>query len=101
MYEEGVDYEVTPDRQHIKWKTEGLAAQANKRSFSVLYLTNPIYLVVDVMHELRGTRHNKQSPTVEYHELQKQYKCQREQFNYDISTPSMSNEPDNSEGEGI
>lgn len=101
MYEEGVDYEVTPDRHHIRWKTEGLAAQADKKSFSILYLTNPIYLVVDVMHELRGTRHNKQSPTVEYHELQKQYKCQREQFTYGVQDAEPVSRAESEEGEGV
>lgn len=101
MFEEGVDYEITGDGRRVRWLSDALSREYDKKSLSILYFTTPVYLVVDIMHELRGTRHNKQSPTIEYHELQKQYKCQREQFAYYVSTPSQSNEPDNSEGEGI
>ena len=99
-YEEGVDFKVTDDRFHIRWLTPELSEKCDGKNFSLLYITTPVYLIVDVMHELRGTRSNQNSTEVTYRELQKQYKAQREQFTYGVSSPEPV-EPNSEEGEGI
>lgn len=107
-YEEGVDVEVSEDGYHIKCLTPEIAQMLDGKNLSLLYLTYPSYLVVDVLHELRGTRSDriinaqKQKPGVTYRELPKQYRLQREQFTYGVSTPDPVEIPrDSGEGETV
>lgn len=87
-YEEGIDYEVTEDRYHIRWLNKNHIDKIDKTNMSLLYLTTPSYIVVDLLHELRGTMSDRNSGGSEtFRELPKQYKLQREDFIYKVNTP--------------
>lgn len=86
-YEEGIDFEVTDDRYHIKWLDAEYAEKLDGKTLSILYYTTPSYLVNDILHELRATMSMRKTSTEKFVELPKQYKLQREDFIYGITTP--------------
>ena len=88
-YEHKVDFEVTEDGYHIHWINEKTAPQIDKTNMSILYYTTPSYLVDDILHELRATMSDKDTPTETFRELPKQYKLAREDFKYGIKAPSV------------
>ena len=107
-YENGVDFEVTDDNYHLHWINKDTAAQINKTNMSILYYTTPSYLVEDLLHELRATMSDRNTPTEIFRELPKQYQLKREDFSYGIKTPKSigtSDEPqtivDTGEGIGV
>lgn len=87
-YEEGVDFEVTEDRYHIRWLNTEYAEKINKTNMSFLYYTMPSYLVSDLLHELRATMSDRNSNGEVFRELPKQYQLKREDFIYKIKSPS-------------
>ena len=87
LYEEGIDYEITEDGYHIHWISEEYRPQDEYTVMSILFLTEPSYLVKDVLHELRGTITTRKVPEATYKELPKQYMIQREDFVYDVAEP--------------
>ena len=87
-YENGVDFEVTEDNYHIRWLDEEKARQIDKTNMSILYYTTPSYLVDDILHELRATMSDKDTPTETFRELPKQYKLSREEWAYKVKSPS-------------
>lgn len=86
-YEEGTDFEVTNDKFHLRWKNAELAAQMEGTNASFLYYTTPSYLVDDLLHEVRATMSDRNTPSETFRELPKQYKIVREDFKYLIKTP--------------
>lgn len=109
-YEDGVDFEVTEDSYHIRWLNKEYAETIDQTNMSILYYTTPTYLVDDLLHELRATMSDRNSPTETFRELPKQYKLKREDFSYGIKKPTalgVSDDPtstiDNAAdtGEGI
>lgn len=86
-YEEGVDFEITEDKHHLRWLDQSHIDQLDGRNMSLLYYTTPSYLVVDLLHELRGTLSDRKTAEVTFRELPKQYKVQREDFVYKIAEP--------------
>lgn len=96
-YEEGTDFEVTEDRYHLKWLNAVHAEQIDKTNMSFLYYTMPSYLVNDLLHELRATMSDRNSPTETFRELPKQYQLKREDFIYKVGKPSaLINDSENS-----
>ena len=84
QYELGVDFEITVDEFHIKWLDVNTLPSG---SLSILYLTTPSYLVVDLLHELRATYVKHKVPTEEFREFPKQYQLRREDFVYGVDEP--------------
>lgn len=87
-YEEGVDFEITEDRFHIKWINPEYAERIDKTNMSFLYYTTPSYLVNDLLHELRATMSDRNVPEPTFRELPKQYQLKREDFVYNVKKPS-------------
>lgn len=92
-YELGKDYEVTEDGFHIRWLNKDYLPKLYNRNMSFLYLTTPSYVVSDILHELRGTLSDRNSPGVTFRELPKQYKMQREDFVYNVADPEPLDKP--------
>lgn len=86
-YELGVDFEITEDKYHLRWKNKEYIDKLDGKDMSLLYYTTPSYLVIDLLHELRATLSDRNAPTETFRELPKQYKVQREDFIYKISDP--------------
>lgn len=84
QYEENVDFEITKDEFHIKWLDDKTLPSGN---LSILYLTTPSYLVVDLLHELRATYVKHKVPEEEFREFPKQYQVRREDFVYGVEEP--------------
>ena len=82
MYQESMDFVVSDDRYHIKLLGEPPVTRVN---MSILYMTTPSYLVVDLLHELRATYSVIKSTEEHFKELPKQYQLHREDFRYGIS----------------
>lgn len=80
IFEEGIDFEITEDRFHLKWIEETRPKKGSR--ISILYLTTPTYLVHDMVHELRSTQEHKGTRTPYTIELPKQYLIKRENFIY-------------------
>ena len=87
-YEEGVDFEVTEDNYHLRWINKDTIQKIDNTNMSLLYYTTPSYLVDDLLHELRATMSDRNSPTETFRELPKQYRLKREDFQYGIKSPS-------------
>lgn len=104
-FEENIDFRITDDRYHLEWLNTELPSEGLSTGF--LYLTNPSYLVVDILHELRGhlsDRHvaedDENGVGITYRELPKQYKLQREDFIYHVKEPTMATDNPNNVDEG-
>lgn len=53
VYTEGVDFNIDPDdRTKLVWLTESVPISSH---FSLLYTVAPVYIVVGIEHEIRGT----------------------------------------------
>lgn len=76
VYEENNDFVISDDRHHLIFKEKPLT------KISILYMTTPTYLVVDMSHELRSSRQNKGTRAAYTVELPKQYMIKREDFVY-------------------
>lgn len=87
LYEEGIDFEVTEDGYHLRWISEEYKPYDEYTTMSILFLTEPSYLVKDVVHELRGMITTRKVPEETYKELPKQYMVQREDFVYSVENP--------------
>lgn len=87
-YENNVDYEITEDRFHIRWLNPEYASKIDKTNMSFLYYTMPTYLVNDLLHELRATMSDRNTPKETFRELPKQYQLKREDFVYNIKKPT-------------
>lgn len=83
--EPNVDFAITPDRYHIAFAIPDSypGKWGESLDFSCLYLTRPQYYVEDMVHELRATTTVRYEPAETYHELPKQYKIKRINFDYD------------------
>lgn len=86
------DYVVTEDGYHIEYVGEEYEQHVKGHSFSFLYYTTPSYLIVDLVHELRATRSDRNSATGEmvFVELPKQYRARREDFIYGVAEPEQT-----------
>ena len=96
LYEQGVDYDVMSDRHRIKWNKK-YAIPLNQVNFTILYLTTPSYLVVDLLHELRATITKIMTPEEMFKELPKQYQISREDFVYGVTINRNKENPDKEE----
>lgn len=85
-YEEGVDFSITPDRHHVCWINRKNRPKPDD-SMSILYMTTPTYLVVDLLHELRATYIERKVPEETFVEFPKQYQVRREDFVYGVHEP--------------
>lgn len=75
------DFEICNNGWNIKCVNEALLEKYGKNfAMSILYVTNPIYCVADIMHELRATQ--LKSAGI-FAELPKQYKIKREDFYFE------------------
>lgn len=97
-YEEGVDFEVTGDKFHLRWLDADVAKQKNDSNMSFLYYTAPSYLVDDLLHEVRATMSDRNTPSETFRELPKQYKIVREDFKYLVKSPEPLTIDDTGEG---
>ena len=97
-YEAGVDFEITKDEHHLRWLNQEFIDRLDGKNMSLLYYTNPSYLVVDLLHELRATLSDRKSQGDTFRELPKQYKVQREDFIYKITDPEPVPEQQPEEG---
>ena len=86
-YETGVDFEVTEDNYHLRWLNKDTIDSINNTNMSLLYYTTPMYLVEDLLHELRATMSDRNTPEETFRELPKQYQLKREDFSYGIKKP--------------
>lgn len=91
-FEEGIDFEITEDRHHIRWIDKKFLKKLDGKNMSLLYYTTPSYLIVDLLHELRATLSDRKTDSTTFRELPKQYKVQREDFIYKIGTPKPVSE---------
>lgn len=98
QYELGVDFEITKDEFHIKWLDDNTLPSGN---LSMLYLTTPSYLVVDLLHELRATYVKHKVPEEEFREFPKQYQVRREDFVYGVDEPTESNKESGDTDSGV
>lgn len=72
----GIDFTISEDRRHINLVNSGLGG-----TFSILYTTNPVYIAMGPIHELRGTYCMKQGQGAEYFvTLPSQFQIKREDF---------------------
>lgn len=62
------------------YKYEGKADDPNNYSVSLLFITAPVYSILDITHELRATTIGNSST---FRELPKQYQIKREDFTYE------------------
>ena len=81
VFQEGIDFEITTDKCHLKWIDEATKPKKGDK-VSILYTTNPSYLVMDMTHELRSTNQHKDTIVPFSVELPKQYYIKREDFIY-------------------
>ncbi len=90
-FEQGTDYVLSEDGYHVEYVGSEYEAHARNHSFSFLYYTTPSYLIVDLVHELRATLSDRNSPTGEplFVELPKQYRASREDFVYGVAEPKQ------------
>ena len=86
-YEHGIDFEITEDTYHLRWLNEDTANVIDDTNMSILYYTTPSYLVEDLLHELRATMSDRNTPEETFRELPKQYQLKREDFSYGIKKP--------------
>lgn len=104
-YEYGIDYELTEDTYHLHWLNEDTLQSIDQTNMSILYYTTPMYLVTDLLHELRATMSDRNSPSEIFRELPKQYRLQREDFLTGVKSPKsvgLPGDPQMAEaGEGI
>lgn len=96
-YELGVDFEITNDKFHIRWLNPTSAIKLDGTNMSFLYYTTPSYLIDDLLHEIRATMSDRNTPVETFRELPKQYKIVREDFKYLVKSP----EPLSSDGISI
>lgn len=82
LYEEHKDFMISDDCYHIKWNN--METLPDGKSASILFMTTPIYLVTDLLHELRATYTSHKSPVEVFTELPKQYLITREDFVYGV-----------------
>jgi hypothetical protein len=68
-------YSISPDKKRIVFNP-GYLSVGDK--FSILYRIKPVYIVVDVPHELRGTFVKFGQPEEEFVPLPKQFRIKRE-----------------------
>lgn len=92
-YEKGIDYHISADQYHLVWDDQSSIDKLDSRNMSVLYLTTPSYLVVDLLHELRATMSDRKTPGITFRKLPNQYKVQREDFIYGVTTPDPARKP--------
>ena len=101
-YEKNIDFTITEDKFHIKFIDVQQAKKFDGKSMSLLYYTTPSYLVDDLLHEVRSTMSDRNTPTETFRELPKQYKLVREDFQYGVKTPQpLSDNSDQPASEGI
>lgn len=82
------DVEIINDGWGIKlphdviseYKSKGKADDPNDFPVSILYITSPVYSIVDITHELRATSIGTSN---NFKELPKQYQIKREDFTYE------------------
>lgn len=96
-YELGVDFEITEDGYHLRWLNNDYIDQLDGKNMSLLYMTTPSYLIVDLLHELRATLSDRKTKDTTFRELPKQYKAQREDFIYNVSEPQPVENPEQDE----
>lgn len=95
-FEDGVDFEITEDRHHLRWLNEKYVDKLDGMNMSILYMTTPSYFVSDLMHELRATLSDRKPSNIRsedfvagitFRELPKQYQITRENFIYGVKEP--------------
>lgn len=93
-YEKSIDFVITEDKFHIKFLNVESAKQLDNKNLSILYYTTPSYLVDDLLHEIRSTMSDRNTPKETFRELPKQYKLVREDFIYKVKTPDALEDVD-------
>lgn len=81
VYEENVDFVITCDRHHLEWINDE-HKPSKGTNISILYTTTPIYMITDIVHELRSTRVSKGVVNPYTSEMPKQYQARRLDFVY-------------------
>ena len=94
QYDIDEDFVITEDGHHVQWINDATLPSGN---LSILYLTTPSYLVVDLLHELRATYVEHKQPSETFKEFPKQYQVRREDFVYGVDTPIVKELGESSE----
>lgn len=81
IFDEEVDFIVSKDKHHLEWICEETKPK-DGQAISLLYLTNPVYQVSDMSHELRSVRVDKGVITPYTVDMPKQYLAKRLDFEY-------------------
>lgn len=77
-YQQGIHYNLSDDGWYIIW--EEMPAYGDL-TYSILYTTNPVYIAIGPIHELRGTYTLRQGQGREvFLQLPDQYQIKREDF---------------------
>lgn len=80
-YVKDIDFVVTDDNYRLKWINPEKSVPYHKAT--ILYVTPPSYIIIDLIHELRATWVKFKKPKDTFVELPKQYVIKREDFIYD------------------
>lgn len=80
VYEIEKDFIISEDRYSLIFSNDEGLKDGDK--ISVLYMTSPSYLVIDLLHELRSTRVNKGVINPYTQKMPNQYMIKREDFVY-------------------
>lgn len=81
VYEEDIDFVISKDKFHLLWISDTHKPEKGSK-LSVLYMTSPSYLVMDLIHELRSTKIDKDTIVPYTAKLPNQYLIKREDFVY-------------------
>lgn len=81
-YQIDVDFKISEDQYYIEWINPETWLEDGTK-VSILYVTSPSYIIIDIMHELRGTWVEFKMPQDTFKELPKQFLLKREDFMYD------------------
>ncbi|NLY08547.1 MAG: hypothetical protein GXZ11_01395 [Tissierellia bacterium] len=100
VYTETVDFIVTADKHHLKWINPETKPKKGTK-ISILYLTSPEYLVVDMNHELRSTRVSKGTVNPYTAKMPNQYQLRRIDFVYGHTVNAKREEIKIAESEGL
>jgi hypothetical protein len=77
-FKRGLEFDLSKDGKYIEWREDYLY---EGDQFSILYTTNPVYIAIGPIHELRGTYSMAKAGGLEaFHQLPKQYQIKREDF---------------------
>lgn len=77
-FKRGLHFNLSKDGTTIEWLDSHVYEGVN---YSILYTSNPVYIAIGPIHELRGTYSMKKAGGLEaFHQLPKQFQIKREDF---------------------